>query len=1485
MNDRKRRTLSKSSDYLDALATTLRDLGGPTTIPHELTQNADDAGNATTIRFAVSDNALTVWNDGTFSDCGEDGDRCPCSKRCDLHAFRQFAGRTKASDATTTGAFGVGFTSVYQITDTPELLYADEHWILNEMAPEGERLRACNGQCGRTHGEPGTTFVLPWARSASPLRHALAVPPVRDGAIMELEKAMLDDARAMLLFLQRINSVEVITPMRRYKVVRDQVENGVVIRDGTTITRWITLTADFAPDAQPVIARAAGLITQERPTTVTIALPADSGITSGVLYATLPTQTSSGLPGHVNASFYPRTDRKTVRFETGYDSDWNRAAIAAVASGLAGSATGLAEALGIPAFWEFLGAITDLDKRADPEQPNHAATYLEALREVVPEILVVATIDGGRERPSNALLPADAELYDSADALAKAGLPIVARHLHRRLYTNSVYTSYEISVLTARHVVERLKSTGGTETFNPDSGPFTLDDMRQILKAFDRLPGKVANVDGIGDVAIVPCRNGMVAPPSQVVWAASEDEAAMFELLVDGLLIADAAEIESLCPGLREVCPQLDVGRAARILESVDASSLAALSDELLDWLNRNLPAIDDTSRALLSALPIFRTATGSFAPLTTLSLPEAFHDPINVASLVDEATARDYRKLLTTLGARPLDVVDYFRVHVLPAAVEQRLSPDQAVQLLQLVAIHQVQLRDLRDDLEAAPLVPCLDGRLHPAHEAHFPSRDIAVLAPELPTAVTEGVAPVVLEWLGVLKAPTNRALATAVQRLALAPEDPDPAVAETVLRTLAARYDARYDPPESPPEFLTSQRWLPLKRGGSAKPSEVLPTNARHLYGTQGSELGLAADVQTRYFSQLTWLGMPAAPPTTTVLAHLKHCAKTGTEMSQDVYRVLSNNVDHPAVKQLKSTPCIQVSGGRFVSPSMVFWQQTPFGRWSTTLPEPWLTYKPFFDAVGVKNEPGPAEIAAILRAILDEFGTDHIDPSGETAIHGCWTRLSDMLEYPEASEVLAALGRIRSTLDPRGLLSRPDGLFFEDSRALHKRFPLLAHNVIPRVHGTWPALTEAGVQRVEKLIKAKLLDVETHADSELSERIANRMSALRRVLDDDDVLEELQHLDIQRTLELNVVYRAELFGYSYEVGPESVDAIYLPEAHELAYGEGASDRALARELARAIAPDDDPGALAMRLEPILSARSAEDAHHALDDFGIAKLDTTEHEAAWSPTAEAGDDLAGSDASPDIESTDTDDWGDTSGGAAGDNHDNETGPTPDPDSGNGGMSGAGTGGQQPRTGDRRPGDGRIKGASERKKAGSADPRTGRQTRLRSYVVETDENEGDRGTVGDEAPDLSPIDMAGVARVLEHERKCGREPREMAHSNAGFDVGSFDKRRELVRRIEVKSTGGQWSIAGVMLSRRQHHQAVEDGDLFWLYVVENAQDDDYKIYRIQNPASRIDYFGFDGGWKDVAEPDLERDEAGTPTAHSTRRLLNRSPGQSPWAG
>ncbi|GLX03900.1 hypothetical protein Misp03_08270 [Microbispora sp. NBRC 16548] len=134
---------------------------------------------------------------------------------------------------------------------------------------------------------------------------------------------------------------------------------------------------------------------------------------------------------------------------------------------------------------------------------------------------------------------------------------------------------------------------------------------------------------------------------------------------------------------------------------------------------------------------------------------------------------------------------------------------------------------------------------------------------------------------------------------------------------------------------------------------------------------------------------------------------------------------------------------------------------------------------------------------------------------------------------------------------------------------------------------------MRRVEELIKAMLVDVDTHVDTELPSRIADRLSALRRVFNDDHVLDQLQGLTILRAGRLRVSYRADLFGYRDETGPEGVDAIYLPDEGHLVYADGASDRALARELARAIAPDDDPGPLALRLEPILSAAVRRAAH----------------------------------------------------------------------------------------------------------------------------------------------------------------------------------------------------------------------------------------------------------------------------------------------------
>ena len=48
-------------------------------------------------------------------------------------------------------------------------------------------------------------------------------------------------------------------------------------------------------------------------------------------------------------------------------------------------------------------------------------------------------------------------------------------------------------------------------------------------------------------------------------------------------------------------------------------------------------------------------------------------------------------------------------------------------------------------------------------------------------------------------------------------------------------------------------------------------------------------------------------------------------------------------------------------------------------------------------------------------------------------------------------------------------------------------------------------------------------------------------------------------------------------------------------------------------------------------------------------------------------------------------------------------------------------------------------------------------------------------------------------------------------------------------------------------------------GNRYWLYVVERADQPDFTIWRIQNPAQRVTSFMFDDGWKNIAEEDADK--------------------------
>ncbi|GHT02015.1 hypothetical protein AGMMS50276_31420 [Synergistales bacterium] len=129
---------------------------------------------------------------------------------------------------------------------------------------------------------------------------------------------------------------------------------------------------------------------------------------------------------------------------------------------------------------------------------------------------------------------------------------------------------------------------------------------------------------------------------------------------------------------------------------------------------------------------------------------------------------------------------------------------------------------------------------------------------------------------------------------------------------------------------------------------------------------------------------------------------------------------------------------------------------------------------------------------------------------------------------------------------------------------------------------------------------------------------------------------------------------------------------------------------------------------------------------------------------------------------------------------------------------------------------------------------------------------EGSASEEEDSDPETLKKKMAteAVARkaVCDYETEHGRYPKEMPLDWPGYDIESKNNEDEPIRYIEIKSSKQSWgNYFRPLLSNTQIQCAMEHKDRYWLYVVENALDDNQrKIYAINNPFSKIGKFAFD---------------------------------------
>ncbi len=762
----------------------------------ELLQNADDAG-ATRFAVEITPREVRVTHDGA-----------PFDAR-DVVGVLSIGLTTKLPGQI--GLFGVGFKSVYDVCDRPQV-YSGAFCF--EVADVSRPRRIAPRQDARRAGD--TLLVLPLRAPDDPRRgaralhaRALALPP------------------ETLLTLANVRTLEISTggdlaasPERRTVSAIDAPSARIDLRclESGAVASYLVESHRLARDAgapEPPVRVAIALGAGGEP----VALPAGAP----TVYSYLPTLERSGLRFLVHAHFDVPVDRERL--------DWastrNRDALERAGALLAHAVARLADeaSRGLDGSEARLDAVIDVLPLRDELAPHAAYDGLfAALRDGLADVAFLLGADGVRRAPVRA-----ACCDDPAIARVLADVPLGSVGARRTLApaSNPRADAVALALGAARFGVRELCALLATDVARAHGDrppPWLARAVPAVLDALGRASLADAPVHLVETLALLPdasgalhaASDGVIARASPPLRAVYLSDRRLLDVAIDRTPTAGQSALLELLGvpvlGLRDLC--------ADLLDPLQRAQLAAVTraPALLEYLAAQpgtdiaasglaaLPMFPD-EHAVLRALRASETSTSSdIAWLTRNNAPGRFiramqgaHPPLINASL----NAR-FARLFDTLGA---STVDWTALCALLANGE--LVPAAA----DLDVLHRA-IRDdlaelpprLRDALARAPLWPDRHGARRPLQgpgRALWPADEsLCALWPDAPWLTTD------LASASVLPAALGaRAVgASAVARAMLGvPEDGEPSLdagdPETLTRAYACLSACARVAPLAPP------------------------------------------------------------------------------------------------------------------------------------------------------------------------------------------------------------------------------------------------------------------------------------------------------------------------------------------------------------------------------------------------------------------------------------------------------------------------------------------------------------------------------------------------------------------------------------------------------------------------------------------------------------------------------------------------------------
>jgi len=1429
-------------DYLGNLRSKLGDLRGLSTLAFELLQNADDAPGVTRLTLDVRDEALLVRNDGVF-------------RPIDFQRMKSLGSGGKRDEEDTTGSFGIGFISVYLITDNPTLTSAGQRWSFH---PERDGQIEIDDAVA-DDGE--TVFSLPWAfDQSSAVRQALGIAAVdvniQDLFLGELS-AVLPEA---MLFLRKVEKIQLnYRGSACISIEKLPGDNGEVYMQVSRVGRvtegrlWRIWSGDFGDAEQQLRVTFPGFIEPKRKSIVQLAVPQDVEGIEGLFCATLPSQQATGFPIHVNAHFYPSSDRKRIIFEDGskeFMALWNRAAVRASAWVFRDGLSEVLDFVGDVGFWRMLRqvkAIHDSARTREAEIPG----FWREIKAALPGATIVKSVGDQRHRASECVLLLVEHATDYYDAVREMGFEVVHPDLvefSTLLQTPAIgVRTFTVQLLTCAFTANGLdKAVAISEApawLATDEGRRSIGWLAEaLLKTTPQGAALDTAKESLKGCAIALGVDGKLHPPRDL-FDATKEQVKLFGRVSGALpfLAHGQAEI------LRDMVQPFSVPAALAVLEGVPAPDLqkawqqdASLVNDLITFFENQQGAFtrNEQHRDRLFKLPIYPSG-GSLHALTELLVPGDFQDPLDSTSILDLNSAGGHREFLLKLGARQLDFAVYARDRM-PLLLNERSDISVAAKrsLVMLLAEERLRLVD-KDDvlrrLTTTAIVECADGIFRTPGEVYLRSKSVTeILGADAHVAnedVHKSIAVQELyRWLGVTDRPRAPDLVRRVKGLiASEPKGEVRKQVQGIFDHLSVRWPEEQAQLEPRLGELLKLRWLPERNNESGwhTPDTLYASYQVQLFHTQAAFLD--AITQPRDF--IDFLGVNTSPSTKQVVDHVIACAAQGEKVHPDVYLYLNRNHGEAEVLRLREPSWIPVTSGRFARPNQVFWGEHPFGAYRFRLPQDLLGFVNLFKRLGSKDTPNAEDARSVLIEIADQFGPENqlLDAEGSRVLMECWRILGEHLETEQINATYLAVLALRRVIpDDRHLLNAPPHMFLGDRPTLASEFgTFVQHNVIERAPGSWRAMVAAGVRPLSKAVRVHVAECENpEVDTAFQARLAQRLPLARRVVETHSIPEEskkrvelIATLLVKSTTRLELTYTLDAFNQSRTVGPKLVPAYYDPAAGTLYISRGGATAwsAISRELCYALYPELDAAQLAAGLKEVFSATSATEASTVLDDLGYARI--TLDVPVVAPDAPAVD-LNG-----------------------------------DPNNQGGGQPGA-TGSGSPPSDPVADAIANILGTGVPPPSpGPPEPSERTRRRLRSYVIPA-------GTIPQRQ--MSPeaqkqrdaTAVRGVEIALQYERDHDREPKDLNvddPNHQGCDIESTDANGE-VRFIEVKAISGTWdSDDPAGLTNPQFTNAVKLGDHFWLYVIENTASDTTTLIRIQNPAAKVDQFLFDDGWRQIA--------------------------------